>query len=103
MMYTKQELDVVGTYDANTIRDEDLLCFAKYMYKEGLLKASVKYDPDTDSNVMEYRVTVVRTYRDKEGNNHNSSDNTDLNTSDNLCSEKKVDEHRNFFKRIFNL
>ena len=100
MMYTKQELDVVGTYTADTIRDEDLLCFAKYMYKEGFLTASVKYDPDTDSNVMEYRVTVVRTYID---NKHNSSDNTDLNTSDNLCSEKKVDEHRNFFKRIFNL
>ena len=103
MMYTKQELDVVGTYDANTIRDEDLLCFAKYMYKEGFLTASVKYDPDTDSNVMEYRVTVVRTYRDKEGDKHNSSDNTDLNTSDNLSSEKKESEHRNFFKRIFNL
>ncbi len=98
-MYTKQELDVVGTYTADTIRDEDLLCFAKYMYKEGLLTASVKYDPDTDSNVMEYRVTVVRTYINK----HNSSDNTDLNTSDNLCSEKKESEHRNFFKRIFNL
>ena len=100
MMYTKQESDVVGTYAANTIRDEDLLHFAKYMYKEGFLTASVKYDPDTDSNVMEYRVTVVRTYID---NKHNSSDNTDLNTSDNLCSEKKESEHRNFFKRIFNL
>lgn len=100
MMYTKQELDVVGTYTADTIRDEDLLCFAKYMYKEGFLTASVKYDPDTDSNVMEYRVTVVRTFID---NKYNSSDNTDLNTSDNLCSEKKESEHRNFFKRIFNL
>lgn len=97
-MYTKQESDVVGTYFADTIRDEDLLHFVKYMYKEGLLKASVKYDPDTNSNVMEYRVTVVRTYRDKEGDKHNSSDNTDLNTSDNLCSEKK-DEHRNFFQK----
>lgn len=85
-MYTKQESDVVGTYFADTIRDEDLLHFVKYMYKEGLLRASVKYDPDTNHNVMEYRVTVVRTYRD---NNHNSSDNTDLNTSDNLCSDKK--------------
>ena len=53
-MYTKQELDVVGTYSADTVRDEDLLSMAKYMYKEGLLKASVKYDPDTDSNIMEY-------------------------------------------------
>ena len=102
-MYTKQESDVVGTYFADTIRDEDLLHFVKYMYKEGLLRASVKYDPDTNSNVMEYRVTVVRTYRDKECDKHNSSDNTDLNTSDNLCSEKKESEHRNFFKRIFNL
>ena len=103
MMYTKQEVDVVGTYITDTIRDEDLLHFVKYMYKEGLLKASVKYNSDTNSNIMEYRVTVVRTYRDKEGDKHNSSDNTDLNTSDNLSSEKKESEHHNFFKRIFNL
>ena len=57
----------------------------------------------TEDRLYIYRVTVVRTYRDKEGDKHNSSDNTDLNTSDNLCSEKKADEHRNFFKRIFNL
>ena len=53
MMYTKQELDVVGTYSADTVRDEDILSMVKYMYKEWLLKASVKYDPDTDSNIME--------------------------------------------------
>ena len=52
-MYTKQELDVVCTRVADTVNDEDLLDVAKYMYKEGLLKASVKYDPDTDSNIME--------------------------------------------------
>lgn len=65
MMYTKQELDVVGTYKSDTVKDEDLLDVAKYMFKEGFLKASVKYDPDTDSNVMEYRVTVVHTYIDE--------------------------------------
>ena len=58
-MYTKQKLDVVGTYSADTVRDEDLLSMAKYMYKEGLLKASVKYDPDTDSNIMENNVIEI--------------------------------------------
>ena len=30
-MYTKQELDLVGTYEADTVRDEDLLNMAKYI------------------------------------------------------------------------
>ena len=101
-MYTKQELDIVGTYAANTVRDEDLLCLAKYMYKEGLLKASVKYDPDSDSNVMEYRITVVHTYRDEKDKKQNSSEEVDSKTSDDIGSVKDMDEHRGFFRRIFN-
>ena len=105
MMYTKQELDVVGTYAADTVRDEDLLCMAKYMYKEGLLKASVKYDPDSDSNVMEYRVTVVHTYRDEKDKKQNSSEEVysgDSKTSADTGSVKDMDEHHGFFRRIFN-
>ena len=102
MMYTKQELDIVGTYAANTVRDEDLLCLAKYMYKEGLLKASVKYDPDSDSNVMEYRITVVHTHRDEKDKKQNSSEEVDSKTSDDIGSVKDMDEHRGFFRRIFN-
>ena len=102
MMYTKQELDVVGTYAADTVRDEDLLCMAKYMYKEGLLKASVKYDPDTDSNVMEYRVTVVHTYRDEKDKKQNSSEEVDSKQRGDTGSVKDMNEHHGFFRRIFN-
>lgn len=102
MMYTKQELDVVGTYTADTVRDEDLLCMAKYMYKEGLLKASVKYDPDTDSNVMEYRVTVVHTYRDEKDKKQNSSEEVDSKQRGDTGSVKDMNEHHGFFRRIFN-
>jgi hypothetical protein len=101
-MYTKQELDVVGTYTADTVRDEDLLCMAKYMYKEGLLKASVKYDPDTDSNVMEYRVTVVHTYRDEKDKKQNSSEEVDSKQRGDTGSVKDMNEHHGFFRRIFN-
>ena len=101
MMYTKQELDVVGTYSADTVRDEDLLSMAKYMYKEGLLKASVKYDPDTDSNIMEYRITVVHTYRDEKDKSY-SSEEVDTKTSSVSGSVKDMDKHLGFFKRIFN-
>lgn len=108
MMYTKQELDVVGTYSADTVRDEDLLCLAKYMYKEGLLKASVKYDPDTDSNIIEYRVTVVRTYRDEKDKKQvlskDLSEDIVSKASDNAAgSVKDMDEHPGFFRKIFNL
>ena len=102
MMYTKQELDVVGTYSADTVRDEDLLSMAKYMYKEGLLKASVKYDPDTDSNIMEYRITVVHTYRDEKDKKCYSSEEVDTKTSSVSYSVKDMDKHLGFFKRIFN-
>ena len=102
MMYTKQELDLVGTYEADTVRDEDLLNMAKYMYKEGLLKASVKYDPESDSNIMEYRVTVVHTYRDEKDKKHNSSEETDTKTSSDSGSVKDMNEERSFFRRIFN-
>ena len=102
MMYTKQELDVVGTYTADTVRDEDLLSMAKYMYKEGLLKASVKYDPESDSNVMEYRVTVVHTYREEKDKKHNSSEEVDSKTSSDAGSVKDMNEDRGFFRRIFN-
>ena len=102
MMYTKQELDVVGTYSADTVRDEDLLSMAKYMYKEGSLKASVKYDPDTDSNIMEYRITVVHTYRNENDKKYCSSDEVDAKTSSVSDSVKDIDKHRSFFKRIFN-
>jgi hypothetical protein len=101
-MYTKQELDVVGTYTADTVRDEDLLCMAKYMYKEGLLKASVKYDPDTDSNMMEYRVTVVHTYRDEKDKKQNSSEEVDSKQRGDTGSVKDMNEHHGFFRRIFN-
>lgn len=101
-MYTKQELDIVGTYDADTVRDEDLLAIAKYMYKEGLLKASVKYDPETGSNIMEYRVTVVHTYRDEKDKKHNSSEEADTKTPSDSGSVKDMDEQRGFFRRIFN-
>ena len=101
-MYTKQELDVVGTYTADTVRDEDLLSMAKYMYKEGLLKASVKYDPESDSNVMEYRVTVVHTYREEKDKKHNSSEEVDSKTSSDAGSVKDMNEDRGFFRRIFN-
>ena len=40
-MYTKQELDLVGTYEADTVRDEDLLNMAKYMYKAGCRLVSI--------------------------------------------------------------
>lgn len=102
MMYTKQELDVVGTYEADTVRDEDLLNMAKYMYKEGLLKASVKYDPESDSNIMEYRVTVVHTYRDEKDKKYSSSEETDTETNSNSDSVKDMNEERGFFRRIFN-
>ena len=97
-MYTKQELDVVGTYEADTVRDEDLLNMAKNMYKEGLLKASVKYDP----NIMEYRVTVVHTYRDEKDKKYNSSEETDTKTNSDSGSVKDMNEERSFFRRIFN-
>lgn len=102
MMYTKQELDLVGTYEADTVRDEDLLNMAKYMYKEGLLKASVKYDPESDSNIMEYRVTVVHTYRDEKDKKYNSSEETDTKTNSDSGSVKDMNEERSFFRRIFN-
>lgn len=101
-MYTKQELDVVGTYSADTVRDEDLLTMAKYMYREGLLKASVKYDPETDSNIMEYKITVVHTYRDEKDKKCHSSEEVDTKTSSVSGSVKDIDKHRSFFKRIFN-
>ena len=101
-MYTKQELDLVGTYEADTVRDEDLLNMAKYMYKEGLLKASVKYDPESDSNIMEYRVTVVHTYRDEKDKKDNSSEETDTKTNSDSGSVKDMNEERSFFRRIFN-
>ena len=104
-MYTKQELDVVCTRVADTVNDEDLLDVAKYMYKEGLLKASVKYDPDTDSNIMEYRITVVRTCRDEKDKTYYSTKEIDniKNTSSVPGSVKDIDKHRGFFRRIFNL
>ena len=102
MMYTKQELDVVGTYSADTVRDEDLLSMAKYMYKEWLLKASVKYDPDTDSNIIDYRITVVHTYRNENDKKYCSSDEVDVKTSSVSDSVKDIDKHRSFFRRIFN-
>ena len=105
MMYTKQELDVVCTRVSDTVSDEDLLSVAKYMYREGLLKASVKYDPETDSNIMEYRITVVHTYRDEEDKKYYSSKEIEniKNTSSVPGSVKDIDEHRGFFRRIFNL
>ena len=107
MMYTKQELEVVGTFSVDTVRDEDLLSLAKYMYKEGLLKASVKYDPDTDSNIIEYRVTVVHIYRDeKDKKQHSSKDLSEdivSKTSDNLGAVKDMDKYPGFFRKIFNL
>ena len=104
-MYTKQELDVVCTRFADTVNDEDLLSVVKYMYREGLLTASVKYDPDTDSNIIEYRITVVHTYRDEKDNEYYSSKEIDnvKNTSSVPGSVKDIDEHRGFFRRIFNL
>ena len=104
-MYTKQELDVVCTRVSNTVSDDDLLSVAKYMYREGLLKASVKYDADTDSNIMEYRITVVHTYRDEKDNKYYSSKEIEniKNTSSVPSSVKDIDEHRSFFRRIFNL
>ena len=99
MMYKKQELDVVCTRISDTVNDEDLLSVAKYMYREGLLKASVKYDPDTDSNIMEYRITVVRTYRDEKDKKYYSSKKIDNIPG----SVKDIDEHHGFFRRIFNL
>jgi hypothetical protein len=75
---------------------------AKYMYKEGLLKASVKYDPDTDSNVMEYRVTVVHTYRDEKDKKQNSSEEVDSKQRGDTGSVKDMNEHHGFFRRIFN-
>ena len=105
MMYTKQELDVVCTRVGDTVSDEDLLSVAKYMYREGLLKASVKYDADTDSNIMEYRITVVHTYRDEKDSKYYSSKEIEniKNTSSVPSSVKDIDEHRGFFRRIFNL
>ena len=104
-MYTKQELDVVCTRVGDTVSDEDLLSVAKYMYREGLLKASVKYDPETDSNIMEYRITVVHTYRDEKDSKYYSSKEIEniKNTSSVPSSVKDIDEHRGFFRRIFNL
>lgn len=106
MMYTKQQLDVVCTFQADTVKDEDLLCLAKYMYEEGLVKASVKYNPDTHSNMMEYRVTVVHTYRDEKDKKQNSSDEIDSEyskTSANSGLVKDMDEKRGFFRKIFNV
>ena len=105
MMYTKQELDVVCTRFSDTVNDEDLLSVAKYMYREGLLKASVKYDSDTNSNTMEYRITVVRTYRDEKDKKYYSTKEIDniKNTNSVPGSLKDIDEHRGFFRRIFNL
>lgn len=109
MMYTKQELDVVCTRMSDTVNDEDLLSVAKYMYREGLLKASVKYDPDIDSNIMEYRITVVHTYSDEKDKKYYSTKEIDKeidnikNTSSVPGSVKDIDKHRGFFRRIFNL
>lgn len=103
MMYTKQELDVVGTYSADTVRDEDLLTMAKYMYREGLLKASVKYDPETDSNIMEYKITVVHTYRNEKDKKYLSSEEVDEKTTSDSGSVKDMNEHRGLFRKIFNL
>ena len=41
------------------------------------MKASVKYDPDTDSNIIDYRITVVHTYRNENDKKYYSSDEVD--------------------------
>lgn len=87
--------DIKQTFNESSITDETLLQFAKELYKEGFIKATIEYDESTDTNCIKYSITASRLESDdceSESNKQNG---------DNTSSDKKT--KRNFLKSIFNI
>ena len=52
--------DVWQVYDHETLDDNDLLKFAKSLFKEGFIKVSTVYDKDTDTIKTRYDMTAIK-------------------------------------------
>lgn len=43
------------------VTDDDLMIFAKKLYKEGIITAETVYDEENDRNVVVYHINVMTT------------------------------------------
>lgn len=77
--------DVWQVYDHETLNDDDLLMFAKSLFKEGFIKVSTVYDKDTDTVKTRYDMTAIR--EDKSSQKEN--DTKTLDTEDDCSSENE--------------
>lgn len=64
-MATISYFDIWQTYEHETITDEDLLEFAKGLFKEGFIRVSTVYDEELDKNVTRYDINASKTIKDK--------------------------------------
>ena len=87
--------DIKQVFNESSITDETLLQFAKELYKEGFIKATIEYDESTDTNCIKYSITASRLESDDCESESNKQ------TGDNTSSDKKT--KRNFLKSIFNI
>lgn len=55
--------DIWQTYDHETMTDEDLLLFAKGLFKEGFIRVSTVYDEELDKNVTRYDMNASKTVK----------------------------------------
>lgn len=62
-MGTISYFDVWQTYENETMTDEDLLLFAKGLFREGFIRVSTVYDEELDKNVTRYDINVSKTIK----------------------------------------
>lgn len=86
--------NITQAFNESSITDETLLQFAKGLYKEGFIKATIEYDESTDTNCIKYSMTASKLESD------NCESESNKQTGDNSSSDKNK---RNFLKSIFNI
>jgi hypothetical protein len=59
-MGTISYFDVWQVYDHETLDDNDLLSFAKGLFREGFIRVSTVYDKNTDTIKIRYDMTAIK-------------------------------------------
>lgn len=58
-MAVQQIFEATWSSQTDRVTDNDLMTFAKKLYKEGIITAETVYDEENDRNVVVYHINVM--------------------------------------------
>ena len=107
MIITDNFVEAHSNFKGNSVNDEMLLEFAKFMYKKNLIKVESLYDEENDYNIIrltcnvhQREITNMETHQDVSGNTLNRK-NTLKETENKLKDMGMPEPIKPWYKRIF--